>query len=1663
MKKGKKIPLIWQVFFAISFIFITIFMGMSVYAAPVNPLAKEVHQADGTIINAHFYGDEFFNWVEDENGNVIAYNQQNKNWYYAEIENDCIVPSEEIVIENNEQIPSVNDRIKRNNIQYLIQNSALNIDNTSTYETGMNEFNQDILKLPKTNQELLLLLIEFNDVSIQKNSQYWSEKYFSGDKSVAGYYRDMSNGLDIITPAITQNIGLSSEITANVQYDGADENINVFPWANTGVNVTISSTYDGIIKVKFNMDHPMPEYLMGKNNKLQTAIVTMALKAIKENTTYDFDGYGINKYVSAIVAGVEKSAQGVHNTKGEMWAHSSYFDSNVIGIEGDMQQYMLHGEMYNNTEAVGIGVACHELGHILGLPDLYNFNSKSGGIGFYSSMAEGLWGASQEGEVPGTTPVSLDAWSKIILGYIIPEEYEEWEFDAIEVKNAGDIGNGTNSEYNVLRLNNSTIDSNQYFLIENRQNNGWDQGMQTKLGDTFKGGILILQIDSNILLNNEINADDNHRGVDIVGSSGATANNNYFYAIGNGKTKMDSRTNPSSAFYSAIGADETNRDENSDITVKIKSRSLNNMTVEVGTDGDITDEFVDDNFLAEIRSITGKNSDELIYKSDVINITKFDVSDKKIYSCEGIKYFRRLKKFQCYFNDFQTLDVSNNKELEILDCSYNVDIVSLNISKNTKLKELYCNYSTLPSIDVSNNRDLIKLICYDCYFEQLNVSNNKDLEKLDCWGNYLTGLDISTNKKIKYLDCSFNKMESYDDVVGWKENGLVLGKTFLFDPQGNVKTYHLAAEPRQISAGANHSVVINNFGLVQTYGDNTYKQLGETYADSSNPDTYYVKGINNIQKVSTFQNHNLALTEGKVFAWGDNSHYQLGRYGSNSGEVKQVKFYANESYDNQPYITDVEAGGWFSLALDINGDIWAWGDNTYGQFSQGTTNGYSPQPHIVYDNGQWGLSSSNTKKISAGKYHALALKNNGDVYGWGRNSDDHCISSSDTFSYSLVTQIKGLPKNIVGIEAGDRCSFFLTSDGHVYAMGNNSNGQLGDGTNITRSTPVLLDVENVVDIESNEGTTLFLTSNGNVFACGLNTHGQLGQGYVNTRKETPVKVPDGNYKKIAVGGYHNLLYKCNEEYPEEQLSYRNATIYGMGCNDSGQCISLKKENITYPTIVAQIENTEDVGSFAWSKYNLRPIDATYVAQHDIEQSKNFYGDSVLKVNYTERENNSNYWGEYSYLKFNLKDIDRERVKSAKLHLYVENGEDNRKSIREIGVYDTYLNNWDGSTMTWASGRKDARSLLGSFTVTATGHMIEDVGWHEVDITEYLRNNCIDNELSLMLKSISTQAYETIITGGVYNDSFTLSDKNKNKNMPVLEVELYEDEDIETIHSSCPLLADTYTYQQSYSDNFSSDKFLSVNYTYNENQAGYWGQDAYLSFNTGDMSLIEKNSIENAVLWVYVDETSDIRASTRTINVSANDGIKYNADTLTWSSGRMAGENNIGDFEVNGNGYNIVNPGWRQINVTDFIKTSQNTNVEFILKMTSIQAHPVKIRSNENPDINTRPKLVIQKSYIKDISDSHVTEICMDKQKIYQYIPSKDDEYIFSSVDGRLSEAILIDADMNELVKSDNAECDFNIKYPLKKDKKYYIKLLSDDGTYNECRLYVETPLNITIN
>jgi alpha-tubulin suppressor-like RCC1 family protein len=133
---------------------------------------------------------------------------------------------------------------------------------------------------------------------------------------------------------------------------------------------------------------------------------------------------------------------------------------------------------------------------------------------------------------------------------------------------------------------------------------------------------------------------------------------------------------------------------------------------------------------------------------------------------------------------------------------------------------------------------------------------------------------------------------------------------------------------------------------------------------------------------------------------------------------------------------------------------------------------------------------------------------------------------------------QGAP-TVVQASAGMYHSLFVESDGSLWAMGANGNGQLGDGTTTERHVPVMIEPSNVVAVAAGLNFSLFLTSDGNLWAMGANGNGQLGDGTTTEQHRPEQIVFTGGVTAISAGGAHSLFLKTN-------------VLWGMGLNSDGQ-------------------------------------------------------------------------------------------------------------------------------------------------------------------------------------------------------------------------------------------------------------------------------------------------------------------------------------------------------------------------------------------------------------------------------------------------------------------------------------------------------------------------------
>ncbi|OJT18893.1 hypothetical protein BO221_38790 [Archangium sp. Cb G35] len=320
-----------------------------------------------------------------------------------------------------------------------------------------------------------------------------------------------------------------------------------------------------------------------------------------------------------------------------------------------------------------------------------------------------------------------------------------------------------------------------------------------------------------------------------------------------------------------------------------------------------------------------------------------------------------------------------------------------------------------------------------------------------------------------------------------------------------------------MSGGVRHSLAVKPDGTVWAWGANSSGQLGDgTVTSRTKP--VRATGLTAMKAVAAGYQHSLALgTDGKVFAWGANNSGQLGEATTTPRRLIPTEVTGIAQG------VDLAAGLYHSMVLRADGTVWTWGANSYGQLGNGTT------ANQVTPSQVGGLPSVGVTAVAAGAYHSLALDVDGRVWTWGSNSYGQLGDGTTTPKRSVAAKVPGL-ENVVAISAGYYHSLALRVDGSVWAWGENLNGQLGDGTITRRFAPVRVTATGLPSMVALSGGglhSLALGTDGSLWAWGSNARGQLGD---NDRANhlTPVKMLGlSNVVALDGGDTHSMAQRVD--------------------------------------------------------------------------------------------------------------------------------------------------------------------------------------------------------------------------------------------------------------------------------------------------------------------------------------------------------------------------------------------------------------------------------------------------------------------------------------------------------------------------------------------------------
>ena len=351
----------------------------------------------------------------------------------------------------------------------------------------------------------------------------------------------------------------------------------------------------------------------------------------------------------------------------------------------------------------------------------------------------------------------------------------------------------------------------------------------------------------------------------------------------------------------------------------------------------------------------------------------------------------------------------------------------------------------------------------------------------------------------------------------------------------------------RVASGAYHTLAINSRGELYAWGFNKNGQLGIGTTTDNELTPQRVGNDSDWEAISGGEYHSLALKrDGTLYAWGKNNKGQLG---ISSNDNKNTPRQVGNAGDWKA----IAAGGEHSLALKRDGTLYAWGSNSSGQLG----------------NGEKAVNDADTSKdrnsptkisigwmvISAGGFYSLAVKTDNTLHAWGNNALGQ-LGLGDTTDKNSPTRVSTGWKTV---SAGFAHSLALKNDNTLYAWGWNWKGQVGNGksgsTSEKETTPQKISAEtNWNGIAASYLHSLAFNDNGEIYAWGNNSANQLGNGtFTNRSGLTKVKSDDTDWKAIGAGEIYSLALKTN------------GTLYTWG--DKSKIGIITNEDKGFPTPV----------------------------------------------------------------------------------------------------------------------------------------------------------------------------------------------------------------------------------------------------------------------------------------------------------------------------------------------------------------------------------------------------------------------------------------------------------------------------------------------------------------
>lgn len=425
--------------------------SVCLHAVPAKRVLKTVTQPDGSVLEMRLSGDEFLRYYETTDGTPLK--EYNGAYYYAAVSADSLSASScmahDVYLRDTEEqrlVDSLKSDFQERFLSLRAKSKVRSRIRQAPARAVTRNFGGQILSEPMEGKKKgLVILVNFKDLAMQIGNPHDTFYRYMNEE---GYHENNQSG-SVRDYFLSQSYG---------KFDFSFDVVGPVTLPNTmdyyGSNVQGSDARAGEMALD-------------------------ACKLAKDSVNfadYDWDGNGEAEQIFIVYAGYAESNGAPANT---IWPHQSYVQerngSSLILNGTKIGKYACSSELngVRGTELSGIGTMCHEFSHCFGIPDFYDVYGSSFGMGVWSLMDYGCYNRN------GNTPIGYTSYERMMCGWLDPIILT----DTVSVENMPPL-----SEEPVAYAVMNEANEDEYYLLENRQQQGWDAYM-------YGHGLMVLHVD----------------------------------------------------------------------------------------------------------------------------------------------------------------------------------------------------------------------------------------------------------------------------------------------------------------------------------------------------------------------------------------------------------------------------------------------------------------------------------------------------------------------------------------------------------------------------------------------------------------------------------------------------------------------------------------------------------------------------------------------------------------------------------------------------------------------------------------------------------------------------------------------------------------------------------------------------------------------------------------------------------------------------------------------------------------------------------------------------------------------------------------------------------------------------------------------------------------